>query len=218
MERNKLLRFPSLQYLLKGRSSLQNALYRSSLSYPSRSELDRMLAKSVSMPFSYETVGATQTQAPKGYDFDENKKRVGLGFFAFKTAKRAFKNWEMFHLGWISIYRGDTDIQAGQNVVVSFRLFGLWWHNTCEIVYTVNEPRRFGFAYGTKYHVESGEELFMIHIDDDQTVWYDITAFSRPQFWMTKMVYPMARFFQRRFVKQSGQHMESIIKSNHGRI
>lgn len=197
---------------------MRNPLIRSTLRYPSRAKLDAMLIKSASMPFSYSAVGASQTQAPKGYDFDQNKKRIGLSYSAYKTAKKAFEDWQMFNLGWMRIYRKDTPFEIGQNVVVSFRLFGLWWHNTCEIVYTVNTARSFGFAYGTKYHVESGEELFLIHIDEDQTVWYYITAFSRPQFWMTKLVYPLARKLQGRFVRQSSAHIESIIKSSHGKI
>lgn len=47
---------------------------------------------------------------------------------------------------------------------------------------------RFGFAYGTlPGHVESGEERFQIewHRSDD-SVWYDILAFSRPN-------HPLAR-------------------------
>lgn len=177
-----------------------------------------MLVESAAIPFSYDAVGATQTQAPAGYDFDQNKKRIGLGFFAFKTAKQAIEDWRMFNLGWVRIYKNNTPIEAGQNVVVSFRLFGLWWHNTCEIVYTIDTPQSFGFAYGTKYHVESGEELFLIRIDEEQTVWYDITAFSRPQFWLTKMIYPLARRFQRRFVLDSGKQIEATIKSKHGKI
>lgn len=218
MVRNRQLKLPNLQFLLKLRSSLQRIFMRTSLRYPSRSKLDRIIAKSESMPFSYPTVGATKNHPPKGYDFDQNKKRIGLGFFAFKTAKQAYEDWQMFNLEWVRIYRNSTKIEAGQNVVVSFRLLGLWWHNTCEIVYTIDTPRSFGFAYGTKYHVESGEELFLLRIDEDQTVWYEITAFSRPKFWLAKLFYPVSRKFQRQFVRQSSEQMEATIKSKHGKI
>ena len=42
--------------------------------------------------------------------------------------------------------------------------------------------RRFGFAYGTlPGHAESGEERFLIEWDQDEDgVWFDILAFSRP--------------------------------------
>lgn len=218
MERYRPLKLPNIQFLLKLRSSLQKIFIRTTLRYPSRSKLDMILAKSESMPFSYSEVGATQKKAPKGYDFDQNKKRIGLGFFAYKTAKQAFEDWQMFNLGWVRIYRNENSIEAGQNVVVSFRLLGLWWHNTCEIIYTIDTPRSFGFAYGTKYHVESGEELFLVRIDEEQTVWYDITAFSRPKFWLTKLVYPLARKFQQRFVRQSSEQMEASVKAKYGKI
>lgn len=65
------------------------------------------------------------------------------------------------------------------------RAIGLWWLNACRIVYVVDESgpiSRFGLAYGTlPGHVERGEERFMIEWNrGDNSVWYDILAFSRP--------------------------------------
>jgi hypothetical protein len=40
-------------------------------------------------------------------------------------------------------------IQVGQDIAVVARLMGFWWLNACRIVYTVDKPAEFGFAYGT---------------------------------------------------------------------
>ena len=41
--------------------------------------------------------------------------------------------------------------------------------------------KKFGFAYGTlPDHAGSGEERFLVEMDDEEIVWYDILAFSRP--------------------------------------
>jgi uncharacterized protein (UPF0548 family) len=43
------------------------------------------------------------------------------------------------------------------------------------------DPDRYGFAYGTlPAHPEEGEELFLVTRGGDDTVRFEITAFSRP--------------------------------------
>ena len=68
---------------------------------------------------------------------------------------------------------------------------------------------KFGFAYGTlPGHVECGEERFTVewHRDDD-SVWYDILAFSKPGHILTRLGYPLARRLQKRFAVDSMQAM-----------
>jgi uncharacterized protein (UPF0548 family) len=48
-------------------------------------------------------------------------------------------------------------------------------------VYVVSETGRSGLAYGTlPRHPESGEEAFLLEQQDDGTVTFTVTAFSRP--------------------------------------
>ncbi len=106
-----------------------------------------------------------------------------------------------------SIHPPTTPLQPGYTVVMLARVFGLWWLNGARIVYVIDEVtplRRFGFAYGTlPDHVERGEERFCVEHHADDTVWYDILAFSRPRYWMTRLAYPLTRRMQKRFVEQS---------------
>ena len=58
--------------------------------------------------------------------------------------------------------------------------------NASRIVYVIEEQDRiekYGFAYGTLAdHGEIGEERFTVKFDqDDQTVWFDLYAFSQPR-------------------------------------
>jgi len=88
--------------------------------------------------------------------------------------------------------------------------------NICRVIYLIDEPtpvRKFGFAYGTTpHHIERGEERFTIewHQADD-SVWYDIYAFSQPAYWMVKLGYPMARRMQRRFANDSKRVMLDAV-------
>jgi uncharacterized protein (UPF0548 family) len=101
-------------------------------------------------------------------------------------------------------------------VVVIARLFGLWWLNACRIVYLVDEPgpvQRYGFAYGTlPEHAESGEERFTVEWhEQDDAVWYDILAFSRPQQLLARLGYPLTRRLQKRFARDSATAMQRAV-------
>lgn len=66
----------------------------------------------------------------------------------------------------------------------------------------------YGFAYGTlNDHGETGEERFTVEFNPmDQSVWYDICAFSRPQL-LPRLVYPFTRSLQKRLARDSLQAM-----------
>jgi len=83
--------------------------------------------------------------------------------------------------------------------------FGFYSLNASRIVYVINEKRRFGFAYGTlQDHAERGEERFSIDWSpEDDSVWYDILAFSRPQQWQARIARAPARLLQKRFARDS---------------
>ena len=79
----------------------------------------------------------------------------------------------------------------------------------------MDEPRRFGFAYGTlPGHVEQGEERFLVERTDDDTVWYDILALSRPRHILTKIGYPFVRRLQKRFGRESAATMLRVVQTN----
>jgi uncharacterized protein (UPF0548 family) len=107
----------------------------------------------------------------------------------------------------------ETPVQAGEVVAVIARLFGLWWLNACRIVYIMDEEgpvKRFGFGTLPE-HAESGEERFTMELhEQDDAVWYDILAFSRPQQVLARLGYPFARRLQKRFAKDS---MEAMLRA-----
>jgi uncharacterized protein (UPF0548 family) len=93
-------------------------------------------------------------------------------------------------------------------VAAVFTHFGFWSVNLCRVVYTIDEKGpvdRFGFAYGTlPEHAERGEERFSVEWNHhDDSVWYDILAFSQPQNIFARLGYPVSRGLQRKFVRDS---------------
>jgi uncharacterized protein (UPF0548 family) len=170
------------------------------------------IASQAGEDFSYAPVGATRGDPPSGFVVDHNRIEVGRGKEAFEAACGALADWRMFDLGWVELFPSDAPLETGSNVAVLATVFGLWFLNGCRIAYTIDDEgpvRRFGFAYGTlPDHAESGEERFTVewHRRDD-SVWYDVLAFSRPNQFLAKVGYPLARVLQKRFATDSKHAM-----------
>lgn len=61
-------------------------------------------------------------------------------------------------------------------------------------------------------HVESGEERFTVEwTRDDDSVSYEIVAFSRPNHFLTRFAYPMTRRLQKRFARDSVAAMKLAV-------
>lgn len=176
---------------------------------PATETIARFLDDQQARTFSYEAVGATAKTAPAGYTVDHNCIRLGYGTALYQQASAALSRWTMFKLGWVEPYWPTTPIAVGATVGVMAHLPGIYILNACRIVYTVQEERadgaQFGFAYGTlPGHIERGEERFLIEWRrHDDSVWYDILAFSQPNHWLVRLGYPVTRYFQRRFARNS---------------
>src|SRR5207248_746162 len=126
---------------------------------PSVDEIAAFLRRQADSTFSYPELGATRGVIPSGYNVDRNHIVLGTGQLAFERAKAAVRAWKMFSLPWLRFHWPTVPIEAGANVAVRVEVAGLWFLNGCRVVYVVDEPQRFGFAYGTLLdHAESGEE------------------------------------------------------------
>lgn len=173
------------------------------------------LQKQKNKAFSYPAVGASTGAFPEGYQHNHYRFKLGQDEEVWERAKKAIRNWEMFNNGWAFVYPDKAPIEPNQAVVVCFRLFGLWWKNSCRIVYTIDKADQFGFAYGTlPDHVAKGEEYFGVERDSDQQVWFIIKAFSQPVFWGARFFRPLLRDGQRRFVQQAGARIQALTRAD----
>lgn len=179
------------------------------LSKPTPECMRRFLQTECDRPFTYPETGRTRSADPvAGYDNDLNRIELGRGDAVWAAAKEAVRQWHMFPGGWAFVFPEAQPIREGVAVAMAARVLGIWWLNSCRIVYTLDEQNRFGFAYGTlPGHIECGEELFLVEKTDDGRVWYILRAFSRPRFWAARAGYPLARRYQRKFVRESLQSM-----------
>jgi uncharacterized protein (UPF0548 family) len=182
---------------------------------PSEQDAVKFVLSQQNLSFTYLEVGATNTNPPATYTIDHNRVQLGSGETVYNTGVEALKNWRHFDLGWVTIVPRGVLIEVGAIVAVKARSFGMWSLNASRVVYVIDESRRFGFAYGTlPDHVECGEERFLIEWLSDDSVWYDILAFSHPRHPLVKLCSPLARQLQKQFARDSLTHMKNLTADN----
>ena len=178
-----------------------------SLSKPQDDDVARFLLSQEQSTFSYAEVGETRDadleNRYKGFTVDNNRIRLGAGPDIFHSAGSAVRDWKMFKLGWVDLFPRRAPIVTGQTVASRIHHFGFWSLNACRVVYTIEEPRRFGFAYGTlQDHAECGEERFIVEWRPDDSVWFQILAFSKPRL-LARLGAPLARALQKQFAREA---------------
>ena len=193
---------------------------------PSPDRIRAFLEEQEGAGLSYPEAGRTRRmpgeEPPAGYDVDHECGLLGVGRSAWLAACDAVCAWEMFPspLTRVAYPSGDRPpVAEGTTVAMVVHAFGVWWVNACRVVYSIDEgadtgavKRRFGFAYGTlPGHVERGEERFLVEWRADDTVRYDLLAFSRPRAWVVRVGYPFARALQKRFRVESFAAMRRAV-------
>lgn len=178
---------------------------------PTDQMISRFLDSQRELPFTYPSVGDWSC-APHGYITDHNRIRIGKGEHTYNKAVEAIGRWTMFDIGWLRLCWPTAPIESGSTVAVLAQHFGFWSLNACRIAGVIDEDRLYGFTYATlPDHAERGQERFLIEwraVDD--SVWYDILAYSKPNQWLARLGYPFTRMLQKRFARDS---MSALLRS-----
>ena len=187
------------------------------LSRPSDSRIRAILTGQSAKDFSYPDVGATRGKLPAGYLVLHGSVVLGRGSTTFIRSIQELCRWRMFDVPSVDLCWPDTPVRPEEPVAIVVQHFGFWSLNFCKIVYVVDEDgpiQRFGFAYGTlPEHAEQGEERFTVEWDrSSDQVSYDILSFSRPGNLAVRGAYPLARWLQRRFLRNSLAAMASAVR------
>jgi uncharacterized protein (UPF0548 family) len=94
--------------------------------------------------------------------------------------------------------RFDTDgtpyVGPGTTVHVHGRVRGMSADAELRVIFSIEEPRRVGFALGTVGgSVVSGEESFMLQWHDNDEVWFTVRAFDAPSAFLYRVFPGMIR-------------------------
>lgn len=166
--------------------------------------------------FTYPEVGATRRAGqlpPPGYHLLRVRARVGRGPEAFARAGGAVLGWRMHRALGVRMDTVAAEAAPGVRVVVGIGVGPLRITAPCEVVWTVRDEDRIGFAYGTlPGHPERGEESFIVARDPDGSVWLEVTAFSQPAAWYTRAAGPLGRLAQRTYAHRCGQVLRRLTR------
>ena len=152
------------------------------------------------MELTYSQVGATRDdKLPDGYRRLRAKARVGRGERVYAAAVHALGSFDMQRAAGLRVRTDAVMAAVGARVEFGFGLGPARLWAPVQVVWVVNEPLRYGYGYGTlPGHPESGEESFMVCLEPDETVTFEVKAFSRPDTWYTRMGRPFAEAAQER--------------------
>src|ERR1044072_9139890 len=132
------------------------------------------------MSFTYDQVGGTRRGGfcPPGCHPLQVPTRIGEGHDVFRKASEAVLTWEMHRALGVGI--DATADRAAPDVDITVTLADVI-RAPCRVVWTIEEHRRTGWAYGTlTRHPASGGESFVVDRTGDGTGWLTLDASSRP--------------------------------------
>jgi len=177
---------------------------------PSPGRLGAVLVRLRAAAVTYAEVGATRAELPAGYDHLRRRVRLGDGPVAFAAAVTAVRTWELHRRAGLAVAASSASVEPDVVVALGLRVGLVWVLAPCRVVWVVDQPDRWGFAYGTlPGHPERGEEAFVVERDEEGAVWLALTAFSRPAWVLARVLAPVARRGQRRLT-------DAYLRALHG--
>jgi uncharacterized protein (UPF0548 family) len=183
---------------------------------PSDAAILRFIETSRELQLSYSPVGLVR-DATARRDLDEAVVAIGRGAADFEGARTALAAWKQFDTSWVQLFPQGASVQPGTIVAILIRHLGFWSLNGGRVVYGVGDRHlgnHFGLAYGTlTNHAEAGEELFEVALNPDSgEVTYRIRAVSWPRVALTRIGYPITRWLQAAFRRDSAEAMRRATK------
>jgi uncharacterized protein (UPF0548 family) len=138
---------------------------------------------------TYPEVGATRDGTlPEGYHQVKARARVGRGERVYAAAIHALGSFDMQRAAGLRVRTDAAMAAVGARIELGFGIGPARLWAPVRVVWVVNEPLRYGYGYGTlPGHPESGEEAFLVSLAPDETVTFQMTAFSRPATWYARL-------------------------------
>ncbi len=183
------------------------------VSRQSNAAIQRLIDRMSSLQPTYAEVGASLRGAlVPGYHHDHYERVLGQGREVFEYAKEGLQTWQAHNVAGVEVLPRQAGICKGATVIVTLgRVLAL--AAPCRIVHVINEPKRWGFAYGTlPGHPEEGEEAFMLTLADDDAVRFDVDAFSRPADRLVRLAGPVSRLIQRSATDRYLTSLQRFVK------
>jgi uncharacterized protein (UPF0548 family) len=162
-----------------------------------------MLASARSEAPTYAEVGATRNDTmPAGYRHDRYDAVLGHGGEVYDRSIRALRSWQAQRGAGIEVVPSGAWVEERETVLLLIRAGCLHAVAPCRVVYVVDEPSHFSFAYGTlPGHPERGEVAFEIRRDATENVTFRVVSFSRAVDPLARLGTPLTRRLQQRVTR-----------------
>jgi len=182
---------------------------------PSADALDRLLRQARAAEVTYAEVGSTRdTEWPSAYRHDVDEAVVGNGPIAFDRTVAALCSWQAHTGAGVEVVPHGATVAEGETALLVIPAAGLWTVAPCRVVYVVEEPGSFRFAYGTlPGHPEQGEASFALTRSAEGEVVFRLASFSRPVDPLARLAKPLSRLIQRRFTLRYLAAMREAVTS-----
>lgn len=171
------------------------------LGSPAHDELDRLLAEASGHEVTYDHVGSTL--GPTDRRVRREERAGGTGEEGFAAGIAAIRRWVAHDGIGARVHPAGTPIEVGRTLLVVLPVGPACLVVPNRIVAVVDEPRRFGFAYGSlPGHDERGEESFEVELGDDGRVVARVSVDAAPGTRLTTVVAPLTLTLQRLAVRR----------------
>ena len=165
---------------------------------------------------TYPEIGATaDDRFPTGYRTLARTAYLGHGRQLLDAAGEALLTWRMHAAAGLPV-TGSGRADAGATVVLTAGRGPARLLIPCRVIYTIIEPDRRAFAYGTlPGHPETGEEAFLVDLDHEGRVTFTVRAFSRPANLLVRLGGPLNRLVQDAATRRYLTAMREVTGTSH---
>jgi uncharacterized protein (UPF0548 family) len=180
------------------------------LGRPSAAELDAFLASVAGAGLTYAHVGSTRTAGGGRY-----ARSIALGSTAgtFERAVAGLRAWACHGGIGATIHPPAAPLVEGTDVLVVLPVGPFRLLVPARSVAVVDEPDRFGFAYGTlPGHPERGEEGFWIERSSSGAVRATIRVEAASAWWLARLGSPIVTAVQRIALRRYLRGLQQFVE------
>ena len=182
---------------------------------PSVASLSEVLDTQQAASVTYTEVGATRPDhdLPQGFQHDRYARALGAGDAVFAAACAGLRDWACHEGAGLMRVPARPELREGVTLVQALPTGPAWVAAACRIVWVLDEPDCFGFAYGTlPEHPESGEEAFVVVRDPASgEVRLEIKVFSRARHPLARLGWFVGRQIQVRVTNRFLDGLETYV-------
>ncbi len=171
--------------------------------HPTDRALAGLLDEAKRAELSYGWVGATLAVDRRRASESSGMLELGTGEAVFERVVGALSSWRAHDGIGAFVHPADAPIEVGTTLLVVLRAGPFAVVAPDRVVAVVDEPDRFGFAYGTVAgHPESGEESFVVERSGSGLVSMTVRVDARPATRPARLAAPVVDRVQRWALKR----------------